>query len=90
MRKPLHTPRTKTPCRGVCTSTSQGDRVCRGCKRFDFEIIHWNQLTERDKKNIVDELPVRASVFERFGPDKLDGVYSIRKQYFDESRKEEK
>ncbi|MEC7008614.1 MAG: DUF1289 domain-containing protein, partial [Pseudomonadota bacterium] len=31
----------KTPCIGVC-STGIGDSVCRGCKRFSHEVIHWN------------------------------------------------
>ncbi|MEO1955257.1 MAG: DUF1289 domain-containing protein, partial [Gammaproteobacteria bacterium] len=31
----------KTPCIGVC-STVFGDEVCRGCKRFQNEVIEWN------------------------------------------------
>lgn len=31
----------KTPCIGLC-STVYGDAVCRGCKRYDYEIIDWN------------------------------------------------
>lgn len=31
----------KTPCVGLC-STVYGDLVCRGCKRFHHEVIHWN------------------------------------------------
>ncbi|MFK7831134.1 MAG: DUF1289 domain-containing protein [Congregibacter sp.] len=45
-------PRTKTPCIGVC-STGIGDTVCRGCKRFAHEVIHWNGYTE-EQKRIVD------------------------------------
>ena len=30
--------RTRTPCVGIC-STTYGDDVCRGCKRFSFEVI---------------------------------------------------
>lgn len=30
-----------TPCAGRC-STTFGDRICRGCRRFDHEIIAWN------------------------------------------------
>ncbi|MBU2098945.1 MAG: DUF1289 domain-containing protein, partial [Gammaproteobacteria bacterium] len=25
---------TKTPCIGICSTTSVGDKICRGCKRF--------------------------------------------------------
>ena len=46
-------PRVKTPCIGVC-STGIGDSVCRGCKRFAHEVIHWNGYSE-DQKRIVDE-----------------------------------
>lgn len=31
-----------TPCIGIC-STTYGDLVCRGCKRFSHEIVGWNQ-----------------------------------------------
>ena len=43
--------RIRTPCIGVC-STGIGDSVCRGCKRFDFEIIQWNGLNESQKEAI--------------------------------------
>lgn len=45
-------PRIKTPCIGVC-STGIGDSVCRGCKRFAHEVIHWNGYSE-EQKRIVD------------------------------------
>lgn len=31
----------RTPCIGIC-STTYGDLVCRGCKRFAHEIDQWN------------------------------------------------
>lgn len=42
----------KTPCIGVC-STSIGDSVCRGCKRFVHEIIGWNGFSP-EQKLLVD------------------------------------
>lgn len=33
--------RRSTPCIGIC-STTFGDLVCRGCKRFAHEIVSWN------------------------------------------------
>jgi len=33
--------RKRTPCVGIC-STTYGDLVCRGCKRFAHEIVNWN------------------------------------------------
>lgn len=39
----------RTPCVGVC-STTYGDLVCRGCKRFAHEVTAWNgyQNTQRE------------------------------------------
>lgn len=45
----------KTPCIGVC-STGIGDSVCRGCKRFSHEVIHWNSYTQAQKRIIDDRL----------------------------------
>lgn len=33
-----------TPCAGRC-STVFGDAVCRGCRRFNHEVIQWNTYT---------------------------------------------
>ena len=41
----------KTPCVGIC-STVFGDEVCRGCKRFQHEVIEWNAYSD-DQKEIV-------------------------------------
>lgn len=43
--------RISTPCIGVC-STALGDSVCRGCKRFNHEVIHWNSFNEEQKRLI--------------------------------------
>lgn len=50
----------KTPCIGVC-STGIGDSVCRGCKRFTHEVIHWNGYTEEEKAHIIRRLDVLLS-----------------------------
>jgi len=47
--------RVKTPCIGVC-STGIGDSVCRGCKRFNHEVIHWNSYTDGEKKAVLNRL----------------------------------
>ncbi|AIR91390.1 DUF1289 domain-containing protein [Pseudomonas cremoricolorata] len=41
----------KTPCVGLC-STVYGDLVCRGCKRFHHEVIHWNSYDEEAKRAV--------------------------------------
>lgn len=46
---------TKTPCIGVC-STVFGDEVCRGCKRFQYEVIQWNAFTSSEKRSVLDRL----------------------------------
>lgn len=38
----------RTPCVGVC-STTYGDLVCRGCKRFAHEIVGWNGYQEQQR-----------------------------------------
>lgn len=45
----------KTPCIGVC-STGIGDAVCRGCKRFAHEVIHWNSYSPWQKQLIDQRL----------------------------------
>lgn len=40
--------RTRTPCVGRC-STTYGDLVCRGCKRFAHEVVHWNRYPDQAK-----------------------------------------
>lgn len=42
----------RTPCIGVCSTTSLGDRICRGCKRFNFEVIDWNAYDEQEKQAV--------------------------------------
>ena len=37
-----------SPCAGKC-STVFGDQVCRGCRRFSYEVIEWNRYSEEQK-----------------------------------------
>ena len=41
----------KTPCVGLC-STTYGDLVCRGCKRFSHEIVNWNRYGDEEKRAV--------------------------------------
>jgi len=43
----------RTPCIGICSTTSLGDRVCRGCKRYADEVIHWNSYDRRAKRAVL-------------------------------------
>ena len=45
----------RTPCVGVC-STTYGDLVCRGCKRFAHEIVGWNGYQEPQRQLVWTRL----------------------------------
>lgn len=46
----------KTPCIGICSTTSFGDLVCRGCKRYGFEVIQWNGYENSAKTAVLMRL----------------------------------
>lgn len=45
----------RTPCVGMC-STTFGDLVCRGCKRWAHEITGWNAFDDAEKACVVARL----------------------------------
>lgn len=68
-------PYLKTPCVGLC-STVYGDLVCRGCKRFDHEVVDWNRYDEQAKKAVLARLEtlltqVVQAKLEVFAPSRL-------------------
>lgn len=46
----------QTPCIGICSTTSFGDKICRGCKRFNFEVINWNSYSEEEKLAVFSRI----------------------------------
>ncbi len=46
----------KTPCIGICSTTSFGDAVCRGCKRYAFEVIGWNSYDAVAKQAVLHRI----------------------------------
>lgn len=55
---PMTLKRVGTPCVGIC-STTYGDTVCRGCKRFLHEVVDWNRYSDPEKRLVwrrLDEL----------------------------------
>ena len=46
----------KTPCIGICSTTSLGDSVCRGCKRYSFEVINWNSYDVQSKEAVLKRI----------------------------------
>jgi hypothetical protein len=51
----------KTPCIGICSTTSFGDLVCRGCKRYSFEVIRWNVYDDSAKNAVLKRLEALQS-----------------------------
>jgi hypothetical protein len=45
----------RTPCIGTC-STTYGDLVCRGCKRFAHEIVQWNGFDPEQRRVVWQRL----------------------------------
>lgn len=67
--------RVATPCVGLC-STTFGDSVCRGCKRFAHEIVDWNRYDEHQKAMVINRLTqIVESIVPRYmvvtDPDRL-------------------
>lgn len=54
MSQSIHQQRL-TPCAGRC-STVFGDQVCRGCRRFNHEVIHWNSYSTEQQQIIWKRL----------------------------------
>ena len=44
-----------TPCAGRC-STVFGDSVCRGCRRFNHEVIQWNTYSAEQRLSVWKRL----------------------------------
>ena len=40
---------------GIC-STTFGDEVCKGCKRFSHEIVNWTKYSLEEREIINDRL----------------------------------
>ena len=51
----LQKKRSSTPCLGIC-STTFGDEVCKGCKRFAHEIVCWTKYSLEEREIINDRL----------------------------------
>lgn len=55
-----------TPCVGIC-STTYGDTVCRGCRRYLHEVIAWNRYDDNQKRLIWQRLDgLLAQVLPRY------------------------
>ena len=77
MRKNL----SSTPCIGIC-STTFGDDVCKGCKRFSHEITNWGKFSS-------DERAVVNSRLEQFKATILEEKFTISDSSLFESKMNE-
>ena len=74
----------KTPCIGICSTTSLGDRVCRGCKRYAIEVIDWNSYDDRAKSAVLARIEklnhqILQARFSITAPNRLrDGLRRLR------------
>lgn len=50
---------TASPCVGVCTATSLGDAICKGCLRTAEEVRDWNTYSDEKKIEINHKLRKR-------------------------------
>lgn len=80
--------RIKTPCIGICSTTSLGDKICRGCQRFGFEVINWNGYSDQEKLAVlkrIDQLTsqIMAARFRIFSVAKLEQVMDDYRFFYD-------
>ena len=73
--------RSSTPCIGIC-STTFGDDVCKGCKRFSHEITNWGKFS-------TDERAVVNSRLEQFKITILEEKFTISDSVLFESKMNE-
>ena len=73
--------RSSTPCIGI-SSTTFGDDVCKGCKRFSHEITNWGKFS-------TDERAVVNSRLEQFKITILEEKFSISDSNLFESKMNE-
>ena len=74
--------RSSTPCLGIC-STTFGDEVCKGCKRFAHEIVGWTKYSQGEREIVNDRL-------EKFKIQILQHRFAVTDKNLFESMLEEK
>jgi len=80
----------RTPCIGICSTTSVGDTVCRGCKRYSFEVISWNSYTDAEKLAVLGRVEkLNVQILEHrlkvLSADKLKAALQRYKVPYDEA-----
>lgn len=83
-----HARPVRTPCIGICSTTSLGDRICRGCKRYAFEVIAWNGYSEAEKAAVMSRIEklttqIMAARFHLFSVQRLEQVLIDFRVFYD-------
>ena len=73
--------RSSTPCIGIC-STTFGDDVCKGCKRFSYEITNWGKFSDEERAVVNSRL-------EQFKVNILEEKFTITDRNLFESKMNE-
>ena len=73
--------RSSTPCIGIC-STTFGDDVCKGCKRFSYEITNWGKFSNEERAVVNSRL-------EQFKVNILEEKFTITDRNLFESKMNE-
>ena len=73
--------RSSTPCIGIC-STTFGDDVCKGCKRFSYEITNWGKFSNEERAVVNSRL-------EQFKVNILEEKFTITDKNLFESKMNE-
>ena len=73
--------RSSTPCIGIC-STTFGDDVCKGCKRFSYEITNWGKFSNEERAVVNSRL-------EQFKVNVLEEKFTITDSNLFESKMNE-
>ena len=51
----------KSPCTGICKLINNG-KFCIGCGRSIEEISNWNNLKDKEKKEIIKKIQKKSSL----------------------------
>lgn len=78
----------RTPCIGICSTTSLGDKICRGCKRYSHEVIYWNSFSEPQKQAVQARInqftqQLMANKFRIVAVQKLEQVLQDFRVFYD-------
>lgn len=63
-----------SPCVGICSATSLGDPVCRGCGRTEQEVVNWNHMTQAAREAVWVRLEQKSARDRELGESPGEGA----------------